>query len=54
MVEEKMLDELATNILGLSEDIRYAAIYHCDRLVTKTKHDIRSASNSESDKYEEL
>lgn len=45
-----MLDEL----LALSPHIRYAAIYRNGELQSKQKADVEQASESESDRYEEL
>ena len=45
-----MIDE----ILAISNDVRYVAIYRDGKLETKAKDDAEGASSSESDKYEEL
>ena len=45
-----MIDE----IFNLSDSIRYVAIYRNGHLESKAKPDAVSASNSESDRYEEI
>ena len=45
-----MIDE----ILAISNDVRYVAIYRDGKLETKAKDNAEGASSSESDKYEEL
>ncbi len=45
-----MIDE----IFGISDDVRYVAIYRDGKLETKSKEDTQGASSSESDRYEEL
>ena len=45
-----MIDE----ILAISNDVRYVAIYQDGKLETKAKDNAEGASSSESDKYEEL
>ena len=41
-------------IFALSKDVRYVAIYRGGHLETKSKQDTIDASNSDSDRYEEL
>lgn len=42
------------NISGISDAIRYIAIYKNDHLTTWQRENIADASSSDSDKYEEL
>ena len=42
------------NILALTDDIRYVAVYRNGRLESKSRPGTLAASNSESDYYEEL
>jgi len=42
------------DIFGISEDVRYVAIYNNGKLESRTKKNTEGASSSESDKYEEL
>jgi len=45
---------LTDEILSLSPDIRYAAIYYLGKITTSSRLGTKGASSSESDKYEEL
>ena len=45
-----MIDE----ILAISSDVRYVAMYRDGNLESKSKDNTDGASSSESDKYEEL
>jgi len=42
------------DILSLSDDVRYVAVYRDGELVTSSKPGTTEPSSSESDKYEEL
>lgn len=42
------------SIFRLSDSIRYVAVYRDGQLESKSKSNISDASNSESDRYEEL
>jgi len=46
--------EFIEEMFELSKDIRYVAVYHQGKLTTSARPDLRAASSSESDKYEEL
>jgi hypothetical protein len=48
------MESLSKEILQISPDIRYVAIYVQDKLLSTQRPDLKDASNSESDKYEEL
>jgi hypothetical protein len=48
------MEKLIKSLLDLSEDIRYVAIYQQGELTSSRRLKLVSASNSESDKYEEL
>jgi len=45
---------MINKIFSLSQDVRYVAIYRDGELETMSKEGITSASDSESDRYEEL
>ena len=45
---------MINDILSLSNDVRYVAIYRDGHLETKSKEDAIDASSSDSDRYEEL
>lgn len=45
---------MINEIIEISEDIRYAAIYKDGHLKTQSKDNTADTSSSESDKYEEL
>jgi hypothetical protein len=45
---------LIEKIFEISDDIRYVAIYRAGKIDSKSKEGTSGASNSESDKYEEL
>ena len=42
------------NIFAISKNIRYVAIYRDEKLETRSKSGTEGASNSETDRYEEL
>ena len=46
--------DISTRIFSLSPDIRYVAIYRNGELFRQQRDDIDAASDSESDRYEEL
>jgi hypothetical protein len=46
--------ELIQEVFGISDAIRYVAVYQNGELVKSQKENISDASESESDKYEEL
>lgn len=48
------MDSLATALFGVSEDVRYIALYRFGELELHQRPGIRNASASESDRYEEL
>ena len=48
------MQNLISEILSLSKDIRYVAIYKNHKLISQTKQKLANTSSSESDKYEEL
>ena len=50
---EKTKDLLA-EVLGISEHVRYVAVYDSDNLSIRQRSDIQNVSSNESDKYEEL
>ena len=45
---------LMQGIFSISKDVRYVAIYLDDKLITSQRPELKDASSSESDKYEEL
>ena len=45
---------MINDIFSISKDIRYVAIYRDGKLISQTKENTKGASDSESDKYEEL
>jgi hypothetical protein len=48
------MESLSKEIFQVSPDIRYVAIYVQDKLISSQRPDLKDASSSESDKYEEL
>ncbi len=46
--------DISARIFSLSPDIRYVAIYRDGELFRQKRDDIDAASDSESDRYEEL
>lgn len=51
----KTQSERITKLMfGLSEEIRYVAVYHHGKLDATSKPNLEGASSSESDKYEEI
>ncbi len=46
--------DIRARIFSLSPDIRYVAIYRNGELFRQQRDDIDAASESESDRYEEL
>ena len=48
------MEALKNQIFSISGDIRYAAIYADDKLISGEKPSIKNPSSPESDKYEEL
>jgi hypothetical protein len=48
------MQQLIKDVLSLSENIRYVAIYTNNELTAFSKPGTRGVSSSESDKYEEL
>ena len=48
------MQDTIQQILGLSPEIRYVAIYRQGILASASRPDLASPSSSESDKYEEL
>lgn len=48
------METLFNEVLELSEQIRYIALYNDSTLTMKQRGDIHNASSSESDKYEEF
>jgi hypothetical protein len=42
------------DFFAVSKDVRYVAIYRGGKLTTESRADLKNASGSESDKYEEL
>ena len=48
------MTDTSSQIFALSSDIRYVAIYRNGNLITSQRDSISGASDTESDKYEEL
>lgn len=48
------MEFLKEKIFGVSDSIRYVAIYAKDQLLSSQRQGVVNASSSESDKYEEL
>ncbi len=48
------MEKLKSDIFLLSSTIRYVALYRKKELIFSERPDLKSASGSESDKYEEL
>lgn len=48
------MEPLLDAILGLSADIRYVSVYRDGELAMAERPNLRAASSSESDRYEEL
>ena len=48
------MHDLIETIFSISNDIRYVAVYCNDKLDSSVKPGLKGASDSESDKYEEL
>ena len=48
------MESLLEKIFLISADVRYVAIYVRGKLISSERPDLRNASSSESDKYEEL
>jgi hypothetical protein len=47
-------EQLINDVFGISQDIRYIAVYDNDGLSMKQRSDIDHVSSNESDRYEEL
>jgi hypothetical protein len=47
-------DALIREVLAVSPDVRYVAVYHDGRLASGERPGLAGASSSESDRYEEL
>jgi hypothetical protein len=54
MFYDVSMTDISSQVFALSEDIRYVAIYRNGNLTTSQRDSISAASESESDKYEEL
>ena len=52
--KEGIMADISARIFSLSPDIRYVAIYRNGELFRQQRDDIDAASESESDRYEEL
>jgi len=50
----EIMESLLEKIFLISADVRYVAIYVRGKLISSERPDLRNASSSESDKYEEL
>lgn len=48
------MESFKEQIFGVSDSIRYVAIYAKDKLISSQRPGVENASSSESDKYEEL
>lgn len=48
------MNDLVEQLLALSNDVRYVAVYQRGNLSTSLRPELSGASSSESDKYEEL
>lgn len=48
------MKQLIESIFAISEDIRYVAVYHDNKLTSSVRNNVSAASSSESDKYEEI
>jgi hypothetical protein len=48
------MHKIIEEILSISKDVRYIAIYNNESILSFVKPDLGDASSSESDKYEEL
>jgi hypothetical protein len=49
-----IMETLLKKIFLISPDIRYAAIYMNDKLISSERSNLKNPSSSDSDKYEEL
>jgi hypothetical protein len=52
--KEEIMADISARIFSISPDIRYVAIYRNGELFRQQRDDIDAASDSESDRYEEL
>lgn len=53
-MDAHIINKLINKLFKTSDSIRYVAIYHHNELISKQKTELTEASDSESDKYEEL
>lgn len=53
-MDTNIITPLIDKLFETSESIRYVAIYHDNELTSKQRTELTNASDSESDKYEEL
>jgi hypothetical protein len=54
MIVEQDMKNLIEQILNISPSIRYVAIYQSGALLSRQREAVQGASESESDRYEEL